>query len=377
MDRMEAEDFSLFGLLGRSWQLDAPVADLAFDGSDGAVAFALADGSVAIARTKDAEPAAKRIRISAEDGRQSILPRSKPLPPPARFSVQEGTPVALSDYGRHGFVVGDASGALSSVTIGGERTPFSKPLGAPIIALDHAGSTGHLACATADHRVHLIRAPGAGPEPLDHESPIGALAFSPEGDRLAVACEDAVTLWNISRKPTKTGSLAPCRHPHALVWNPDGTVLAVGQEKGGIVIWHLADRSAVITLSDYPAPVRSLDWSHDGQSLVTSGAFRIIAWPINPLKSNGVSPQSLTTGRPSLAAVEAVASHPSRPLAAAGYENGMLVIASIGRPDEMMIKTGGHGSTIAIKWSKDAGCLATGSSQGLAAIVELPAQIFK
>ena len=81
MDRMEAEDFSLFGLLGRSWQLDADVVDLTFDNSDGAVAFALADGSVAIARTKDSEPAAKRIRISAEDGRSTILPRVKPLPP--------------------------------------------------------------------------------------------------------------------------------------------------------------------------------------------------------------------------------------------------------------------------------------------------------
>ena len=58
MDRMEAETSVYLACSGGSWELNADVADLAFDNSSGAVAFALADGSVAIARTKDAEPAA-------------------------------------------------------------------------------------------------------------------------------------------------------------------------------------------------------------------------------------------------------------------------------------------------------------------------------
>ena len=373
MDRMEAEDFSLFGLLGRSWALDAPVVDLAFDNSDGAVAFALADGSVAIAKTKDAEPAAKRIRISAEDGRQSISQRRKPLPSTARISVQEHMPVALAAYGKHGFVIGDASGALSSLTVGGERTPFSQPLDAPIIALDHAPTTGDLACATADRRVFLIRRGMTEPTVLEHATAIGALAFSPDGSQLAVADDDHVTLWQNAEKLIE---LAPCQNPTSLAWSPDQTRLALGQDKGGVTVWRL-DSKDHITLSDYPAPVGTLAWTNDSDILVTSGAFRIIAWPFNQLKTNGIHPTSLSTGKPSLAAVEAIAAHPNRPLVAAGYENGMLIITQIGKPDELVIKPEGQGAIGSIRWSGGAGYIAVGSSHGLATIIELPAQMFK
>jgi hypothetical protein len=376
MDRMEAEDFSLFGLLGRSWQLDAPVVDLAFDNSSGAVAFALADGSVAIARTKDAEPAAKRIRISAEDGRSSILPRTKPLPPITRLSVQEGTPVALTAYGKHGFVLGSTEGVLKSVTIGGERTPFSKPLDTPITALDHAPGTGNLACATADHQVLLIRGPSTEPEALCHEEPIITLAFSVDGGWLAVACETHVTVWKIDKIPKKIAELSPCQSPLSLAWSPDQTKLALGQEKDGVTVWQL-DGEDHITLPDYPAPVRTLAWTADNETLVTSGAFRTIAWPLNRLRTKGNRPTSLDTGKPSLATVDAIASHPSRPLIAAGYENGMLIIAQIGKPDELVIKAEGQGAIGSVKWSGNAGYIAIGSSQGLAAIIELPVQMFK
>jgi len=369
MDRMEAEDFSLFGLLGRSW-------DLTFDNSDGAVAFTLKDGSVAIAKIKDQEPAAGRIRISAEDGRSSILPRTKPLPPITRLNVQDRTPVALTAYGKHGFVMGDASGVLTSLTIGGERTPFSAMTSAPIRMIDHAEETGDLACATTDNRVVLIRKGSAKPESLDPDATIGTLTFSPDGSRLAVAGEGHVTLWNIGEKVEKVGTLEPSHQPLSLAWSQDQTRLALGQNKGGVSIWHLVDETA-IALPDYPAPVRSVAWSSDGNSLLTSGAFRIIAWPTNLLKSNGKSPQSLDTGKPSLAAIEAIAPHPNRPLVAAGYENGMLIIAAIGKQDELIIKTEGQGAITAVKWSKDAGHLAIGSDQGLAAIIELPAQLFK
>ncbi|MEZ5932158.1 MAG: WD40 repeat domain-containing protein [Alphaproteobacteria bacterium] len=376
MDRMEAEDLSLFGLLGRSWQLDAPIADLVFDQSDGAVAFALADGSVAIAKIKDREPASGRIRVSVEDGRSSILPRSKPLPPIVRLSVQNDLPVALTAYGKHGFVIGDSSGALTSLTPGGERTPFARPLNAPITTLAHAVATGDLACATADRKVVLIRRGQPEPARLEVEGSIGALAFSPDGNQLAVACEGSVTLWDTAKHLEKRRELTPCEQPASLAWSPDQSALALGQQKGGIRIWRL-DGTDAISLADYPAPVRSLAWSASGEQLVTGGAFRIIVWPLDQWHGNGLHPTSLTTGRPGLATVEAVAAHPAHPLTAAGYENGMLIVAQVGRPDELVIRAEGRGAIDKIAWSTNAGFIAIGSDQGLASIVELPQQLFK
>ena len=205
MDRMEAEDFSLFGLLGRSWQLDGPIADLTFDNSDGAVAFTLEDGSVAIARTKDAEPAAKRIRISAEDGRSSILPRSKPLTPITRFAVGENKPVALNAYGKHGFVLGDHAGQLISTTIGGERTPFSTRQAGAISTLDYVEKTGQLASVVGEDRVVLLDRDKSIRATLDHGSPITAISFSPDGQQIAVAEETSLTLWQVDNQPSQVG----------------------------------------------------------------------------------------------------------------------------------------------------------------------------
>ncbi|MGI9501297.1 MAG: WD40 repeat domain-containing protein [Geminicoccaceae bacterium] len=376
MDRMEAEDFSLFGLLGRSWELDSGVVDLTFDNADGAVGFTLADGSVAVAKVKDQEPATGRIRISAEDGRSSILPRTKALPPITRFNVQDGTPVALTAYGKHGFVMGDASGALTSVTIGGERTPFSSSLGAPIVAIDHAEETGDLACVTADENLVLIRRGRAAPEPLTLDHAAKATAFSADGSHLAVAGGNRLTICRTNENVETVCKLVIADAPLTLAWSPDRTRLALGHEAGGVSIWQLGDDTP-LTFKDYPAPVRRIVWSHDGRSLLTSGAFRMIVWPLDPLKINGAAPQALETGKPSLVAVEAVTAHPARPLIAAGYENGMLIIAQQGKQDELVIKTEGQGAITAAQWSKNADHIAIGSDQGLGAIIELPPQLFK
>jgi WD40 repeat protein len=376
---MEAEDFSLFGLLGRSWELEAPVIEVAFDNNQGAVAFVLADGSVAIARIKDAEPAAKRIRISAEDGRSSILPRSKPLPPVARFTVQDNGPAAITAYGKHGFVLGDASGALFSVTPGGERTPFAKSaLDGPITRIDHAIETSRVAAATGGNRVALISPGASEPFALDHGSAACVLRFSPDGDVLAIASEIALTLWAVGDVADKTAEISIGGKPLAMAWSPGRSRLAIGFESGGVGVFHPGD-GHLITLPDYPSPVRALAWSPEGDILATSGAFRIIAWPMGDIKMNGASPTptSLETGKPSLVTIEAIAAHPTRPLVAAGYENGMVIITELGKQDELVIKTEGQGAVSSIAWSKDGGYLALGSNRGLAAIVELPTQLFK
>jgi len=376
MDRMEAEDFSLFGLLGRSWTLDAPVVDLTFDNSDGAVAFTLEDGSVAIAKVKDSEPAAKRIRISAEDGRSSILPRAKPLPPITRLAVQDGTPVVLTAYGKHGFVMGDTSGTLTSLTTGGERTPFVSSLGGPVTAIDYASKTNRLACVIDGKAVVLGHKSEADVRPLEHETEVTTLCFSPDDDQLAVAEQEAVTLWNVRDQATAIATTPTTARPITLAWSFDQTHLAIGFEAGGAGLFRIGD-TAITTFPDYPSAVRSVAWSPDSELMATSGAFRLIAWPVNKLTTNEASPTSLETGKPSLVTIEAIAAHASRPLIAAGYENGMVIITQLGKQDELAIKTEGQGAVTKIAWSEDGGYLALGSDRGLAALVELPAQLFK
>ena len=64
-------------------------------------------------------------------------------------------------------------------------------------------------------------------------------------------------------------------------------------------------------------------------------------------------PYKYVTVEGPVVAVESVAAHPARPLIAAGYENDMVIIAQLGKRDEMVIKTEGQGAVTKIAWSGD------------------------
>jgi hypothetical protein len=81
MDTMEAEAPTLFNLLARHWSLDAPITGLAFATDQRAVAFASADGRLALAPVEDPDSPAHRYRVAADTGRATIAPRRKPPRP--------------------------------------------------------------------------------------------------------------------------------------------------------------------------------------------------------------------------------------------------------------------------------------------------------
>jgi WD40 repeat protein len=144
----------------------------------------------------------------------------------------------------------------------------------------------------------------------------------------------------------------------------------------GIVLLRMAD-AQIVRIPGYPASVASLSWSADSRVLVTSGAYRIVAWDVSTLVGNNERPESLATGRAGLVLAETVDMHPERSLVAAGYGNGVVVIARIGERDELVVKPAGRGAVRNLQWSRDGQCLAFGTSDGKAAIVTLPPHIFK
>ncbi|WP_333939820.1 MULTISPECIES: WD40 repeat domain-containing protein [Bradyrhizobium] len=146
--------------------------------------------------------------------------------------------------------------------------------------------------------------------------------------------------------------------------------------KGGILLARLSD-ARTIRISSYPASVSSLSWSADSRFLVTSGAYRIIAWDASSLDDGSEQLTSLSTGRAGFVLVEAVDMHPGRRLVAAGYSDGRVVVARIGEPDELVVKPPGRSAVQTLRWSEDGQHLAIGTRSGEAAIVTFPPQVFK
>ena len=129
MSQQDTISPTLFDLLAREWTLGAGVSSMLFNASQTAVAFALDDGTVAIAAIDDEDPPKSRIHVSAEDGRPTIRPRSKA---PAPLKVVLNGAVA--------FVNGDAPDSVMGRAGALHDGPIAEP-GQAIVVVGRRG--GH------------------------------------------------------------------------------------------------------------------------------------------------------------------------------------------------------------------------------------------
>jgi WD40 repeat protein len=371
MDTMEAETVALYELLGRHWMVGAPITSMAFDAAGQAVAFALADGALAIAPVTDVEPPQDRCRIALDGGRTTISPRRKPVPPLTKVAIGDA-PLHLAPIGASSFVAGDRS-RLLGVSASGVTEP----------AATHVSPIDVVASVRAGG---VLTASGGSVIFYDSNGDVGwlqeraggnatALAVSQDGRRFAMSADGCLLIRAFGPRPEPAASFE-LGAISTLSWSPDGNWLAASVARTGIVLVRPAD-ARIIRIPGYPASVASLSWSADSSILVTSGAYRIIAWDISTLDEAREQPISHATGRARFVTVEAVDMHPERRLVAAGYGDGMVVVARIGDPDELVVKPPGGGSVHALQWSSDGQHLAFGTNDGEAVIVTFPPHIFK
>ncbi|MBR0843175.1 WD40 repeat domain-containing protein [Bradyrhizobium liaoningense] len=371
MDTMEAETATLYELLGRHWTVGTAVTNTVFDLAGQGVAFALADGALAIAPLTDVEPVQDRCRVALDEGRTTISPRRKPVPPLTKVIISDAAP-HLTALGTSGFVAAD-HGRLLRVSASGVTRVVANH-GAPIdlIAPGSAGgvltaSGGSIMFYDSNGEVVWLQERVGG-----HAS---AMAVSPDGRRFAIAADGLVLVRSFGPRPEPSASFE-LGSVSALSWSPDGSWLAVSAGKTGIVLVRLAD-ARTVRIPTYPAKAASLSWSADSRVLVTSGAYRMIAWDVSGLDGDTDQPTNLPTGRARFVLVETVDIHPERHLVAAGYADGMVAVARIGQSDELVVRSPGRGAVHGLRWSSDGQHLAFGTSDGEAAIVSFPPHIFK
>lgn len=321
---------------------DAAVTGAVFSDA-GLLAVALGDGSVQlIGADNDARPA----------------------------QVHEGAVLCLAlDIDGRGFVTGGDDGRLVCTSSDGTGTELLAAPGRQIDVL--AVSRAAKARAVAVGReVRLIDADGAvRARADDHPSTVSGLAFHPRGKRLAVAHYGGVTLWwtaTLGQSPTRLA----WRGSHiGACWSPDGAYLMTAMQECEVHGWRVAD-GRDMAMSGYAAKVRSMDWLAKPPILATSGSECVIAWPFAGSGPEGKPPYEIGAGLGRL--VTRVAVHPSRPLVAAGFDDGRVAVCELSAESRAVrLRPGDGGRVSALAWSGDGTRLAVGTEAGALAMFDL------
>lgn len=326
----------------QSLTFDAPATALAFDLTARRLAVAFGDGSVRLI-----DPAAfdRFRRVNAHDG--AVL----------HLCVAEG-----------GFVTGGDDGRVVRLSVDGTAVPVHRADGW-IDALA-AASDGRLAFGSGKR---IVRTKGNGPAdntPLP--STVGALAFSPDGTRLAAAHYGGVTLL-----PEGTGDAERLewRGSHIEVaWSPDGAHVVAAAQEPELHLWRLSDRASM-QLSGYGGKVRSLSWGKGGKYLATSGADGLVLWPFVGTGPFGCAPIEIAPSRGVLAS--AVACHPDTSLFAIGYRDGAVHLTRFDdeTPAELLPPDGEP--IAALAWSADGRWLAAAGESGRVGLHRRPGVLWR
>jgi WD40 repeat protein len=199
-------------------------------------------------------------------------------------------------------------------------------------------------------------------------STVGGLAFFPKGLRLAIAHYNGATLWF----PNAAGAV-----PEKLEWkgshlgatvSPDGRFLVTTMQEPMLHGWRLVDRQHM-RMSGYATRVMSLSWSAGGDWLATAGATQLVLWPFQG--KDGPMGKTPRLSTPSGHRIDAVACHPRTGVVAAGYNNGLVLLARIDDGAESLAKKPGEAPVTALAWSGDGRLLAWGAESGEAGIIDL------
>lgn len=304
------------------------------------------------------------IAATLGDGSARLLPASGEAEQPQDIKLHDGISLSLQpDADGHAFLSGGDDGRVFIV---------EPNIEAPTLLAEHknqwidhvaSASDGGFRAYSVGKQVHMLDAEGEKREPLQAPSSAGGLAFSPNGKRLAVSHYNGISLYWTKAKDSAPTKLVWKGSHLDVVWHPDGKILLTSLQENALHGWHLSDNNEM-RMQGYATKIHSMDFTIKGRYLATSGAEEVVCWPFFGGGPWGKTP--LTLGGREARLVTRVAAHPKDELVAAGYDDGMIILAPLdGRMEVMIHPPVGTGTAITgLTWNGAGDCLFSANGKG-------------
>ncbi|MGW6153694.1 TIR domain-containing protein [Streptomyces sp. NPDC055144] len=248
--------------------------------------------------------------------------------------TSEGRLVAMTDKG---------GAVLDVLDPTRPRTARALPA-APVAASPRGGGIvteqqdGTLRLWTLSDSVRLRRAAILGAPPGTSGTP-QAVAFSPDGQTIAVAGVDSVQLWDVAdpASPVARPELFTQSRDGVLsvAFAPDGTTLATGDSDGVVSLWDVSDPlrpRAGARLGGLAMPVGSLSFSPDGRTVAAAEGQDTEPGTVRLLSVSGSEQTSAFATVPSEGLFPPAFSPSSRLLAAGGEPTTLWRVDDGGEP---------------------------------------------
>ena len=262
------------------------------------------------------------------------------------------------------FVTGGDDGVFLRTDLQGQTTPIAS-FGMKWV--EQVAVHGSLAACAVGKSAHIFN--GATKlKQLDHPSTVTGLAFDAKGKRVAASHYNGATLWFVAAKVDSPRKLEWKGSHTGIAMHPAGEAVVTSMQENSLHGWRLSDGQHM-RMSGYPAKTEAMSFTRSGKWLATAGADTIVMWPFFGGGPMGKAPMEMAGGDNVICT--RVAAHPQHEVIAAGFADGLVVLADIQSERILPVAAPGNGPISALAWSGDGARLAFGTETGFAALVDL------
>jgi hypothetical protein len=338
-------DAFLLAHRGEARELGAWVVGAAFGREGRSLAFGLGDGTVRVAPVAAFRDAW------------------------ATVAAHDGAVLDLCADAKDGVLTGGDDGRLMRVGADGVAGELAR-FGSKWVEHVAAHESG-LRAAAVGKAVHVLDGAGKTLKSLAHQTSVGGVTFDAKGKRVAASHYNGASLWFVGAREDKPRALEWKGSHTVIAISPDGSHVVTAMQENSLHGWRLEDGQHM-RMSGYPGKTKSLGFTARGRWLATAGAESVVLWPFFGGGPMGKAPTELAGGDGVFCT--RVACHPQQEVVAAGFADGLVLLAEIASGRVVPVAPPGHGPVSALAWNGAGTHLAFGTEEGFAGVVDLARQ---